>query len=1063
MTDTNRLTQIVQLARAVVSELDLETVLSRATAALGSLRPDIVCGIRLVDRDAGGYRLAGTDGSPGTRQMPVVVPFGEGLTHIVAETRRPLLVANNDTDPRAFRGEWLQASGLTTYYGAPIEAAGELLGVVNVSFPPNEPPTEDERASIEVLAAQAAVAIRNARLFRELDERRRAAEALANVGRALAETLDETIVANRIVESVLPLFHVHSAILRRLRPDGALVALAISGRARDHFEPGHVMPPGVGLAGRAVAEGRPIAGDLLDESGVTLTDDLHLMERAGIRGVLAIPFRVRGEMLGVLALGDSEPRRFSAAEIALLETFADQAALALHNAQLLQQSKARRTQLEALLEITHELSAIQPVEALLERIAATCGRLLGSGSVGFRLLQGDELVTTVGSFGDASQLMQKPRLKIGESLSGLVAATGEPLIAADISKDPRVIEEHREAAAQTGYRQWLGVPAKIGGRLVGVFSIRTRRDEGFSESDVAIATAFAAQAAIALETARLYSDAERRRQTAERLAEVGRLISQSLDLQEVAQRVVTNLRSLVPALRAALYRTEPTSDALSLVADSMDPGISITGNMGFSRGEGVPGLALLERRLVVTPNLLTDAQISLRPELRTYWTSTPVRAVAAVPLFGSDSILGVLAVADREGRIFTDEELRTLEMFADQASIAVGNARLYQQARDAYRELSNAQAQLLQAGKLAAVGQLLAGVAHELNNPLAVVLGQASLLQLKSADPRVIDRADKIVRATNRAARIISGLQSFVRPQPPELAAVPLESVVERVVALRQETFQANGIEVKRVIAPGVPPVWGDAQQLEQVVLNLLLNAEQALGTRGDPRRILLRLAAAGDHVRLTVSDTGPGIAPEILPRLFEPFFTTKPVGQGTGLGLSISYGIVKAHHGRIWAESPPGSGATFIVELPAHSAFPPIVADASSPHVAERPRGRVLIIDDDEEVAETLRALIETLGQEATVAIGGERGWEFLTTPGAAYDLVTLDLKMPGLSGPKLWERLLAARSPMVNRIAFVTGDTVDTDTQRFLRETRRPVLTKPFELGDLARLLAPVRSAIS
>jgi GAF domain-containing protein/CheY-like chemotaxis protein len=1056
MRDTDRLTQIAELARAVVSELDLETVLSRVTAALCSLRADVVCGIRLVDGEAGGYRLAGTDGSPGARRMPVVVPLGRGLTHIVAETRRPLL-ADNDTDPRAFQGEWTRASGLTTYYGVPIEAGGELLGVVNVNFPPHEPPTDDERASIEVLAAQAAVAIRNARLFRELDERRRAAEAIANVGRVLAETLDETVVANRIVESVLPLFNAHSAILRRLRPDGSLVALAISGRARDHFEPGHVMPAGVGLAGRAVAEGRPIAGDGLDESAVTLTDDLQRMERAGMRGVLAVPFRVRGEMLGVLALGDSEPRRFSAGEIALLETFADQAALALHNAQLLQQAKARQTQLEALLDITRELSAIQPVESLIESIAATCGRLLGAGSVVFRLLQGDELVMTTGNAADGSEIMRKPRLKIGESVSGLVAATGEPLIVSDISADPRVIEEHREAAARAGYKQGLSVPAKIGGRVVGVFSIRARRDEGFSEADVAIATVFAAQAAIALETARLYSDAERRRQTAERLAEVGRLISQSLDLEEVARRVVTNLKSLVPTLRAALYRTVPGSDDLPLVADAMDPGVSIVGNPGFAQGEGVPGLAFQEGRLVVTSNLLTDPRIRFRPEVRAYWASTPVRAVAAVPLLGSDSILGVLAMADRQGRIFTDEELQTLEMFAGQAAIALGNARLYQQAREAYRELSETQAQLLQAGKLAAVGQLVAGVAHELNNPLAVVMGQANMLQLRSADSRVIERADKIVQATDRAGRIIKGLQSFVRPQPAEVAAVALPSVVERVVALRRETFQANGIEVEQDIAPGLPAVWGDAQQLEQVVLNLLLNAEHALGTRGEPRRILLRLAAAGHQVRLTVSDTGPGIAREVLPRLFEPFFTTKPVGQGTGLGLSISYGIVKAHRGRIWAESPPGSGATFVVELPAHSQTLARAEDAPAPPVPERPRGRVLIIDDEAEVAETLRASFEELQQEVTVALGGERGWECLTTPGAAYDLVTLDLKMPGLSGPTLWERLLAARSPMVSRIAFVTGDTVDPDTQRFLKEARRPVLTKPFEFADLAGLLAP------
>jgi GAF domain-containing protein/anti-sigma regulatory factor (Ser/Thr protein kinase) len=333
-------------------------------------------------------------------------------------------------------------------------------------------------------------------------------------------------------------------------------------------------------------------------------------------------------------------------------------------------------QLEALLESTRELSASQSVDSLLQMIAEKCGRLLDSYSVGIRLLEGNELVMTAG-WGDAAQMMLESRLRLGQSLSGVVGITGEPLVVGDVADDPRVIPAHREALNRSGYKHWLGVPLKVGGRLVGVLSIRTRREAGFSERDVAIATAFAAQAAIAVQNARLYTDAERRRLTAERLADVGRLISQSLDLQEVAQRVVDNLRSLISALRAAFYRIEPGSDDLILVADSNDAAITISPRIVFRNGTGIVGFACAERRLVASPNILTDTRFRHEPALQNYWASTPLRAAMAVPLLGSTSILGVLIVADGSGRTFTDEEQRVLEMFAAQATVALDNARLF--------------------------------------------------------------------------------------------------------------------------------------------------------------------------------------------------------------------------------------------------------------------------------------------------------------------------------------------------------------------------------------------------
>jgi GAF domain-containing protein/anti-sigma regulatory factor (Ser/Thr protein kinase) len=363
-------------------------------------------------------------------------------------------------------------------------------------------------------------------------------------------------------------------------------------------------------------------------------------------------------------------------------------------------------QLDALLESTRELSASQSVDALLQMIAERCGRLLDSQSVGIRLLEGNELVMTA-SWGDAAQMMPEPRLKLGESLSGIVGVTGEPLVVSDVANDPRVIPAHHEAVRRSGYKHWLGVPLKVGGRLVGVLSIRTRREAGFSERHVAIATAFAAQAAIAVQNVRLYTDAERRRLTAERLADVGRLISQSLDLQDVAQRVVENLRALIPVLRAAFYRIDPSSDNLILVADSNDAAITISPRIVFRNGTGIVGFACAERRLVVSPNILTDGRFRNEAALQTYWSNTPLRAAMAVPLLGSTSILGVLIVADAHGRAFTDEEQRVLEMFAAQATVALDNARLFlesetrRQSAEALADVGRLLSQALDPGEVA--------------------------------------------------------------------------------------------------------------------------------------------------------------------------------------------------------------------------------------------------------------------------------------------------------------------------------------------------------------------------
>jgi signal transduction histidine kinase/CheY-like chemotaxis protein len=556
-------------------------------------------------------------------------------------------------------------------------------------------------------------------------------------------------------------------------------------------------------------------------------------------------------------------------------------------------------------------------------------------------------------------------------------------------------------------------------------------------------------------TASIAVDAERLR-TTEALLDIARAMSSTLELKSVLKILAQRTAQAIGARRCSinLWQDGRVTPVMAQFADGhVDPTLWAKFKaQGPQRVDELPTYAeAIKRKRPVAVDSVSDPR----------WLAFGIRAVLMVPLVRNDEVIGTLSLDQSEPYAWTQAQVEFAMTIANQAALAADNARLYEQVRAQLHELQETQTQLLQAGKLTAIGQLVAGVAHELNNPLAVVLGQADLLKLQSADPMVLRRTEKILESGRRAARIIRELATFARPQPATIRVGDLPQVVERTLALRRQALHVQGIGLTYHPAPVVPTIRADEVQLQQVLLNLLLNAEYAAAEGDRPPHITVRLSADGDGVRFTISDSGPGIAADVLPRIFEPFFTTKPVGQGTGLGLSICYRIVEAHHGRIWAESPPGEGATFTIVLPA-CPTPPLAADASAAPArlsGDTFHAHVLVVDDEPDVLETLAALFESLGHRVTTALGGEKGWERLVAPQAAYDLVTLDLKMPDLPGTKIWERLVATNTALARRVTFITGDTVDPVAQDFVATVGRPVLCKPVDLAKITELMRTVR----
>ncbi len=365
--------------------------------------------------------------------------------------------------------------------------------------------------------------------------------------------------------------------------------------------------------------------------------------------------------------------------------------------------------------------------------------------------------------------------------------------------------------------------------------------------------------------------------------------------------------------------------------------------------------------------------------------------------------------------------------------------------------------QLLQREKLAAVGQLVSGVAHELNNPLAGVLAFAQLLETAPGSEEEQREAVRAIhKEAKRAAKIVANLLLFARDRDPERTRTDLNAVLVDALELRRYVLRTQQVEVVTEFDPALPAVWADPFQLQQVVLNFITNAEYALKGVEREKRVTLRTWFANDRVCASVADNGIGIDTEVIDRVFNPFFTTKEVGEGTGLGLSISHGIIRQHGGHIGVESAVGEGATFTIDLP----LSPLAAAKPESATAGVRRGSAsgnfLIVDDEPSIRRALVRYLVREGHAVDTAASGEEA--LVQMAGKRYDAILLDLRMPDTAGQRVFERLRSEDPEHAARVVFATGDAEGDGVREFLRDAERPFVSKPFMLPSVVRLLCDV-----
>jgi PAS domain S-box-containing protein len=375
-------------------------------------------------------------------------------------------------------------------------------------------------------------------------------------------------------------------------------------------------------------------------------------------------------------------------------------------------------------------------------------------------------------------------------------------------------------------------------------------------------------------------------------------------------------------------------------------------------------------------------------------------------------------------------------------------------------ERARLEQQLRQAEKLSALGQMISGVAHELNNPLAVVKGYLELILAHHDLPRQtrID-LEKVAHEGERAAKLVRNFLSFAREQPTYREMVKLNDLVQHVAELRQFDFTQADIDLRIELDPDLPATSADPDQVQQVLTNLITNSLQAMSQLHGVGVLKVSTRRKDSMIEMSVEDNGPGVPPENVEKIFEPFFTTKEVGTGTGLGLSIAHSIMTEHKGRIYYETSSMGGAGFFLSFPVtdRTTSSPKDQTPTAQPAAQTPAGRaarVLVVDDEKALAEMLGELLKILGHEPSLCHSAIHALELLGK--SNFDLIISDFRMPGLNGQQFFEQIRQKHPALADRIIFVTGDVVNQETQSFLRVTGVPNLGKPFNLSSVKSVVA-------
>ncbi|HZP62819.1 MAG TPA: GAF domain-containing protein [Terriglobales bacterium] len=520
------------------------------------------------------------------------------------------------------------------------------------------------------------------------------------------------------------------------------------------------------------------------------------------------------------------------------------------------------------------------------------------------------------------------------------------------------------------------------------------------------------------------------------------IATQSFDLDEILNLSLRQVVSLLGAEAGSIYLADLDETTFRRRAG--------WGQRSAARGKfseirldsGFGDLVTRSRTEVITPEFLPH----LPPLVAEFIQADGMNAWIWVLLWSKDKPIGAMGIASRKQREYTSNDENLLVAIGRQLSTTIEKVRLYEETCRAYDDLRKTQEQLLQSEKMSAVGQLIAGVAHELNNPLTAILGYAQLLESEGLNDRATEFVKKLFKQAQRTHRVVQNLLSFARQRKPHKEHVEVCKVLEETLALRDYDLRVNEVKLEFEVEPKLPGVTADPQQLEQVFLNIVNNAIDALLDGGKEKVLRVRVFQKDGSIHAEFHDSGPGIKEPN--RIFEPFYTTKSVGKGTGLGLSICYGIIQEHGGRIAGRNHPDGGAVIEICLPAAETAVAVPAATTAPRRDLALEGSLLLTESEEAVLEFERDVLSGAGANVVTAISHDELKSRLQEQ--KFDAVILDGAMPG-NLPDLHSWITQNCAGMEKHLLVTFSSAADSDVRKFLQDHDVPLLLKPFEVADL------------
>jgi len=794
----------------------------------------------------------------------------------------------------------------------PLISRGRVIGAMTIQSDKPVAFSQEDISILQTMAGQLANAIENARLHREQQRHLVELAALNEIGRAITAVLDPRELAEAVYRQIdrftrAPYFQV---ALWDQETDTILAPLTVEdGRflydQRVHWD---------SVVGWVLRQGEPLfAEDIQRTEGLPPLLSLLLRDRPQIRSIIVVPITIGARVIGALSIQSPQPGAYREEDLDFLTAVVGQVAVAFHNARLYAETRRRAEELAALNAVAARLGQSLELRDVLETAMEEVARVLGVEASAVSLVDGPKGDLVLRAQHGLRHSYVGMRIPAGQGLSGEVVLTGKPLVTGAVEDNPRLAVR---SFAQEGVQAMALVPMYARGKVVGVLSAMSHTPRQFSPQDISLLQAIASQVGIAVENARLFEAERAQRQTAEMLRRIAAVLTSSLEIGQVLERLLEYLEVLVPYDQAVVFLFEEgTLQSVACRTRGKESGEEV------HVGRSVPlSTASLLREVVEGRStvLISDAEEDPR------WRQVPLQGQTkgwiGVPLIVRGRSIGVMSLSRAE-QTFTEEEAALAADIADHAAIAIENARLYRAVTEHATELERAYERLKEADRLK--DELIQNVSHELRTPLTFIKGYVELIRREDLGPLTEAQEaslEIVARKADHLAHLIGDFVTLrsVETQSMERRVIDLGEVVRKAAEGSRPTAEQAGIEMRLEIPADLSPVRADPARIAQVMDNLLSNA---IKFSPDGGVITVRVREEGDFLRTEVSDTGIGIPADKLSRVFDRFYqvdgTIRRRFGGTGLGLAIVKEIVEAHGGEVGVSSKVGEGSTFHFTLP--------------------------------------------------------------------------------------------------------------------------------------------------